>query len=58
MSDYHGLLSQGAAAYTKARAAYMGKVRIKLTPSNWAGAGTELGNFLSFNDKVKNWDMK
>ena len=25
-------------------AAYMVKVRIKLTQSNWAGAGTELGN--------------
>ena len=50
--------TQGAAAYMVSAAAYMGKVRIKLTQSSWAGAGTELANFLSFNIKVKNWDMK
>ena len=33
-----------AAAYMLCAAAYMVKVRIKLTQSNWAGAGTELGN--------------
>ena len=36
--------THGAAAYMVGAAAYMGKVRIKLTQSNWAGAGTELGN--------------
>ena len=36
--------THGAAAYMVGAAAYMVKVRIKLTQSNWAGAGTELGN--------------
>ena len=36
--------THGAAAYMLCAAAYMVKVRIKLTQSNWAGAGTELGN--------------
>ena len=42
----HGVTAytHSAAAYMVSAAAYMGKVRIKLTQSNWAGAGTELGN--------------
>ena len=33
----------GAAAYTVGAAAYMRTVRLKLTQSSWAEAGTELG---------------
>ena len=33
----------GAAAYTAGAAAYMRTVRIKLTRSSWAEAGTEFG---------------
>ena len=39
-------------------AAYMVKVKTKLTQSSWAGAGTELGNKLNYGQIYQNYEFE